>query len=55
MWDRDFWQARWSGVGPDDAWTRAFQYKVTIRSIVVQQVDSRIRETQSLERRLRAE
>lgn len=55
MWDQDLWQARWDGAGSDDAWNSASQHKVTIRSIVVQQVDMRIREAQSLERQLRAE
>lgn len=55
MWDEGLWQARWSGVDADDAWTSTLQYQTTIRSIVVQQVDARLRESQALERRLRAE
>ncbi len=54
MWVADLWRARWSGAGADDAWANTSQYKVTIRSIVVQQIDARIREAQSLERQLRS-
>ncbi len=55
MWDPELWLAKWSDADSGDAWGRASQYKNTIRSIVVQQVDTRIRESQSLERQLRAE
>ncbi len=55
MWNGELWRAKWSGVDSGDAWGRASQYKTTIRSIVVQQVDARIRESQSLERQLLAE
>ncbi len=55
MWATDLWQARWGGgAGADDPWGSASQYKVTIRSIVVQQIDARIREAQALERELRS-
>ena len=55
MWHPELWRARWGGAGADDPWGSASQYKVTIRSIVVQQVDTRIREAQALERELRNE
>ena len=55
MWNPELWRARWGGAGAGDPWGSASQYNVTIRSIVVQQVDTRIREAQTLERQLRSE
>jgi len=55
IWDRGTHEAKWSGLDPDAAWIVSQQYLTTIRSLVLQQLDTRIREAQNLERRLFAE
>jgi hypothetical protein len=55
MWDRDTWAGKWHELDVQTAWERVPQHITTIRSLVVQQVDQRIREARALERQLRSE
>jgi hypothetical protein len=55
MWAVEVWTNKWAGKESATAWQAADQYLNTIRSIVVQQVDTRIRETLALESALLSE
>ena len=55
MWTDTVWSHKWQDKEPKAAWRLAEQFLTTVRSIVVQQIDQRIRETQALERRLQSE
>jgi hypothetical protein len=55
MWGVEVWTNKWAGKDGANAWQAADQYLNTIRSIVVQQVDTRIRETLALENALLSE
>lgn len=55
MWNIDTWTDRWSGKNSANAWTVAIQYLNTVHSIVIQQIDARIREAVRLERALLGE
>ncbi|MDH3349940.1 MAG: hypothetical protein OEM51_00215 [Gammaproteobacteria bacterium] len=55
MWAPGTWAAKWRSVASKAAWEQATQYATTIRSLVVQQIDRRIREAMALERALRLE
>lgn len=54
-WNADTHTAKWRGHDPDSAWSASARYLTTVESLVVQQLDTRIREAQSLERRLLGE
>lgn len=55
MWALSLWLDKWQDQASDRAWLLATRYLNTVRSIVVQQVDRRIREAQKLERSLMQE
>lgn len=55
MWDPDDCLAKWGGRSADDAVGIALRHLNAISSLVVQQVDQRIRDAQNLESRLRFE
>lgn len=55
MWNTAVWEDKWRGEDTAGAWRAVEQYLNTVRSISVQQVDQRLRETLMLERRLLAE
>jgi len=55
MWGLELWTNKWRGRDVATAWCAAEQHLNTIRSVVVQQVDARIRETLALERNLLTE
>ena len=55
MWNTELWTDKWDDKDCAQAWGLAAQYLNTVRSIVVQQADARIRETQRLDSGLIAE
>jgi len=55
MWDEDLWMAKWQDLGTRSNWEKTCQYLNTVRSIVVQQIDQRIRDALSLQRQMHAE
>lgn len=55
MWDTDLWVGKWSGRDAPTAARLVLQHINTIRSVVVQQLDARLRESLALERQLRCE
>lgn len=55
LWDLDMWLGKWQGRDPDAASQLVQQFQNTVRSLVVQQIDKRIREAQRLERDLHQE
>jgi hypothetical protein len=55
MWERDLWSGKWESRSSDSAIQSTQQYITTVRSIVVQHVDRRFRESLLLQRRLQAE
>jgi hypothetical protein len=55
MWGLELWTNKWRGKDTVTAWCAADQHLNTIRSVIVQQVDARIRETLALERSLLTE
>lgn len=52
MWTRRLWLDKWQDQAADRAWLLATRYLNTVRSIVIQQIDQRIREAQMLEQSL---
>lgn len=55
LWFLDSWIFRWQGRTPEDAWTVVRQHHNTVRSLVVQQVDLRIKEAQRIQQTLQRE
>jgi hypothetical protein len=55
MWDTSLWVGKWAGKDSASARTAVTQHINTVRSIVVQQADARLRETLALERSLQFE
>jgi hypothetical protein len=55
LWDMDTWLGKWRGRDPAAASQLVQQFQNTVRSLVVQQIDQRIREAQKLERDLHQE
>ena len=55
MWEQDLWMAKWHNLERRSAWEAARQYLNTVRSLVAQQIDQRIRDALSLQRQLQAE
>jgi len=52
LWELDTWVGKWQGLDSGAAWQRVQQFQNTVRSLVVQQIDKRIRDAQKLERDL---
>ncbi len=52
LWDLDTWLGKWQGLDSGAAWQLVQQFQNTVRSLVVQQIDKRIRDAQKLERDL---
>jgi hypothetical protein len=55
IWQPETWAGKWAGREPDAAWLLAHQFQNTVGSLVVQQIDQRLREAQKLERNLQQE
>jgi hypothetical protein len=55
LWTREVWDGRWNRDSVEAAAQSTLQYITTVRSIVVQQVDRRFRESLRLLRQLREE
>jgi hypothetical protein len=55
MWSVELWSDKWQGKDIATAWRATDQHLNTIRSVVVQQADARIRETLALEASLLTE
>jgi hypothetical protein len=55
MWEEDLWMAKWQDLDMRSAWEATSRHLHLVRSVVVQQIDQRLRETLSLQRQLRAE
>ena len=52
LWELDIWVGKWQGLDSGAAWQMVQQFQNTVRSLVVQQIDKRIRDAQKLERDL---
>ena len=55
MWEQDLWMAKWQDLDVQSAWKATGRHLNMVRSIVIQQIDQRIRETLTLQRQLRGE
>ena len=55
MWSEELWMARWQGHDNQSNWEKTCQYLNTVRSLVIQQIDQRIRDALALQRQLHAE
>ena len=55
LWDRNGLDAIWANESPDDVVRSLLDYQMTVRSIVVQTVDRRFRESLQLQQKLQAE
>jgi hypothetical protein len=55
IWHLDFWAQKWTNRDQDAAWQLVSQHQNTVRSLVIQQIDKRIRYDQKLERELALE
>lgn len=55
MWAADLLEAKWMEKDAESSWRLAAQHQNLVRTLVVQQIDQRIRDAQALERRLQQE
>ncbi len=55
LWAAEMWFDKWSGKSPLDAQQTTARFVNTVRSIITQKIDQRLRDAQSLQRRLEAD
>ena len=54
LWSPDIWSDRWAGKDAGQSQRETMQFFTTVRSIVTQKVDDRLRAAQQLQRRIAA-